>query len=924
MALSTNAARALEQGLYMLYGADYFTEDEWIKIDGLIHKGNYVFTRGPPTNLLEETEEELMTFEDTETQVINNSAGLHLQTEPMDTFSLAADLEVPVLAEKEKEALSPVSKLAESSTPEPANSSEKESPSLLADNVESSNEPELTNKDQNSPLSRPASSDLLSSDPSSTATSALAEPNDSQIHQELPAKDEPFFGTQSHMQSSATTTPPLEEPKREPAKIPQNGGLALGYTQAQLDEIKAFNASLTKAGQKSKPKYKNESYEDDYANDNCENDNYQPEDSPPQEVEAHEPQGSSSIAHVEKANRIHSWASEVNSQVTGIEQASPRNSSWNAPVPTDPRVVLVEGFARQHGRLPKALNDVLQPNNPQFKPPHIRPPKRPDSRISIKTTKTVRSSGIASVIERLGGALEEVKLVPGITAVAQNNFRASHPLGMEVEAGDQISILKHVSGTLYFGKNNRTKKTGQVQESVFKNPRVNGSPADLITYQQNLAAQKAVPSPVHLRNGSVSTTYSTGLDRVEGMNAAEWDDVPMVTRPRRRAEPTPSRPAVKNGLATSRFAVLADEGEGSGSDQEFVHHMTREQVDKIFNQILKRQGITPPTPVNTIKAPSGPRNCSKEPLKEPLRKVVPKSVTCWFWATPNKDCRFTAEECRDLHEHTPFSSGDAANLRDGKPTWAALADYLDPPATKTPPGFGTGTGDARNTGGEDSWTNVESNDRNYGKKLGKTCHYWAQGGKCQYTSDECKFLHSWGENGIAPSPGQWGKKGSSDWSRWEAAGKGKDIGSSSWWEGKKSAGGSGDGKENVTPDLGTGTGVGVPATGGADDWKTTDASWGQGNATAANDWGVGGTGGDWGAPGTGGSGWGTGTGNGEVGWGGASDWGNDAKVDGAEPSTEENKAGWEQAVGTDTSWPDMATATANDKYKPPHAKEQVW
>ncbi|KAH8667471.1 hypothetical protein BGZ60DRAFT_409331 [Tricladium varicosporioides] len=921
MALSTNAARALEQvkmGLYMLYGADYFTEDEWIKIDGLIHKGSYVFTRGPPTSLLEVTEEELMTFEDTESHTINNMGHLQLQTKAIDTFSLAADLEVPVIAEKGEEVLPPLSELAKSSTPGPSNSSE-EPLSLLADNAKDSCELERTTKAQESPLSKPASLDLLSSNPSSTATSAVAESNEPRIQKNRPAKDEPLSDTLSDILSSATT-PPLDEPKREPVKIPGNGGLSLGYTQAQLDEIKAFNASLTKAGQKSRPKYKKEAYEDNSS---------QPIDYLPQEVEAHEPQSPPSIAHAEKADRIHTWASEVNTQVIEIEQVPPQNSTENTPVSADTRAALVEGFARQHGRLPKALNDVLQPNNPQFKPPHIRPPKRPDSRMSTKTaTSVTRSKGIASVIERLGGALEDVKLVPGIIAVAQNNHHATHLLGMEVQAGDQISILKHVSGTLYFGRNIRTNKTGQFQESIFKNPRVNGSSADLIACQQNLAAQKAAPSPVHLRNGSVSTTYSTGLDRVEGMNAAEWDDVPILTGPRQRAKPTPSRPAVKNGLMTSRFAVLADEGKASDGDQEFVHHMTREQVDKIvdekFHQILKRQGITPPIPVNAIKAPAGPRNRSKEPLKEPLRAVIPKTVTCWFWATPNKDCRFTAEECRDLHEHTPFSSGDPANLREGKPTWAALTDCLDPSTTKTPPDFGIGSGDARTTGDEDSWTNTDTNDRNYGKKLGKTCHYWAQGGKCQYTADECKFLHSWGENGVAPSPGQWGKKGSSDWNRWQAAGKGKDIGSSSWWEGKKSVGSAGDGKDRATPDGGTDTGVSVPATGGADDWGSADASWGQGNPTAANGWGVGGTGGDWGAPGTGGSGWGTGTGNGEVGWGEASGWGNDANVDEAEPSTEENKASREQAVSTDTSWPDMATATANDKYRPPHSKEQVW
>jgi hypothetical protein len=48
--------------LLKLYGAEYFTEDEWIKIDDLIHKGNYVFTNGPPSNLLD-----LMSFGDEKT-----------------------------------------------------------------------------------------------------------------------------------------------------------------------------------------------------------------------------------------------------------------------------------------------------------------------------------------------------------------------------------------------------------------------------------------------------------------------------------------------------------------------------------------------------------------------------------------------------------------------------------------------------------------------------------------------------------------------------------------------------------------------------------------------------------------------------------------------------------------------------------------
>ncbi|TGO53667.1 hypothetical protein BOTNAR_0289g00070 [Botryotinia narcissicola] len=54
MLLSSRATRILEEvknGCCMLYGAEYFTEDEWVKIDALLHKGKYVFTNGPQKQL---------------------------------------------------------------------------------------------------------------------------------------------------------------------------------------------------------------------------------------------------------------------------------------------------------------------------------------------------------------------------------------------------------------------------------------------------------------------------------------------------------------------------------------------------------------------------------------------------------------------------------------------------------------------------------------------------------------------------------------------------------------------------------------------------------------------------------------------------------------------------------------------------------
>src|SRR3954451_11015836 len=112
-------------------------------------------------------------------------------------------------------------------------------------------------------------------------------------------------------------------------------------------------------------------------------------------------------------------------------------------------------------------------------------------------------------------------------------------------------------------------------------------------------------------------------------------------------------------------------------------------------------------------------------MNEPLQPVIPKTVTCWFWATPNKSCRFTADECRDLHAFLPPSASSPANLRMGKPSWGALAASIPPPTTaqiqaqispSSPLSLGHGDGEfMRDT-----------------NKAFKTCWYWANE-NCQNT-----------------------------------------------------------------------------------------------------------------------------------------------------------------------------------------------
>jgi hypothetical protein len=48
-----------------------------------------------------------------------------------------------------------------------------------------------------------------------------------------------------------------------------------------------------------------------------------------------------------------------------------------------------------------------------------------------------------------------------------------------------------------------------------------------------------------------------------------------------------------------------------------------------------------------------------------------------FWATPSKQCRFTAEECRNLHAFLPTRLGEPTNLHTSKPVWPLHINTLE-------------------------------------------------------------------------------------------------------------------------------------------------------------------------------------------------------------------------------------------------------
>jgi hypothetical protein len=456
----------LLQGVLKLYGADYFTEAEFIKIDGLIHKGKYVFTSGPPKHAYDE---ELMTFEESPDEM----KPINVQTNSIHSFEPS-----------KKEAIV----ASEEQIPSPSLSEGTDS------HFRMDGTPNATSAE--------ASSDEETAPPT-TSSAEIA----------------PMFDF-SESNAASSIKPP--EPKPQPET---SNGLPPGITQKQLDEARAMQAEMTKAGKKGRPKYDRQA---DPISDSARAEDFPSE---PTTVEEACP----SPAPSERDTRISTWASEVNAQQSSSPQiASPTPTKQ----PVDP-AVLFEQFVKVQGRQPKNLNDFYQPNNPGH---YSNKPGSVASNTTNKTSKTAKTTRTTNVAPKNG-----LKL--GSAYVAQNSqFKSSHIL-VDIKAGDYIRVNKFVSGIQWLGTNLRTNSSGQFSEEIFKAP---------------ITRKKSVPQkPVETASTAPSVTSSAihnGLENVEGVNAAEWDDVPVSSR-HKPAPPATARPALGGGLASSRFSVLADREE---------------------------------------------------------------------------------------------------------------------------------------------------------------------------------------------------------------------------------------------------------------------------------------------------------------------------------------------------------------------------
>ncbi|CAL3967930.1 hypothetical protein PZA11_007000 [Diplocarpon coronariae] len=584
--LSANAARALEQvkmGLLILCGASYFSDDEWIKIDRLIHKGHYVFTNGPASILDSSVEEELMTFDE------------QMDLSVQGTRSIDTPKDVPV---KEDPAVVKEKKLDSPSESDQASSSgPAETPNETS--VEASSDEE------------PASKVVDSAVYDFSHWDAPAEP----------ATAEPPKPIQ-----------PTEILKRERVNIPAAGGLAL-YTAEQLAEIKEFNATLTKAGQKSKPKHGKHS-------------SSRPSD---QDSAA----CNSTLSDYDTSTGIRSWVSEV---VEGEDVSRSRSS-------------------------PSAKKSTAVAPSPQPATPYSAPGKR------------------------------QLTLQVGSIHVAQGTQVRTSSIRLGVDPGDQIKILSYISGITYKGQNLRNNSIGHFAETVLK--------------KHPEAAQEQKKRT----DGNVNP-----LDDFERSNAAEWDEVPVTQKGSATTASTPGIAKPIGGLGASRFAVPAEESESVASGSEPIDcksGMSREEVEKMVDQKIL-----------AARRPAILKNASSnERLVEPPRKTA----TCWYWATPNRDCRYTADECRHLHEH-----GHGFELSKGKPTWGSIVDCLPDPTAKhidsqvastSPPASPT-------------INSAENFPADAASK--KTCWFWAHQNRCINAS--CRFQHAQSSHGVASRPGSWNKK----------------------------------------------------------------------------------------------------------------------------------------------------------------------
>ncbi len=256
---------------------------------------------------------------------------------------------------------------------------------------------------------------------------------------------------------------------------------------------------------------------------------------------------------------------EVWSSVTDVDSddiASPQHTkSWNQPYSN----LHATEFIRTSDKA-KAIDDPFKANK------------------FTRTTKSLADSLFArDTSSGEDGPAPQLEVTPGTILVAQISFPKTTKVHVDVCAGDSIKVIKKVSGIMYYGENLRTRYTGQFPSSIFQKslrdrrkhpmlerPRIpNGPRALVLTGETSLG----------------SSSVGNDLDKVEDLNAAEWDkdDASVITAP------ATGNFSTQESLG-GKYSVLGSlDNQSQCSDatqQEMMHAMMSRMIDEKVRYLL--------------------------------------------------------------------------------------------------------------------------------------------------------------------------------------------------------------------------------------------------------------------------------------------------------------------------------------------------
>ncbi|ESZ93373.1 hypothetical protein SBOR_6250 [Sclerotinia borealis F-4128] len=674
MALSTFAAKGLEyaeRGSCILYGAGYFTEEEWVKLDALLHKGKYVFTNGPQTPPLN-----IVDYLDPRIHSTKNDAGAFPQSEadePLLVFDefpqnkpREAIVSVPSIDISTEDTVSGNNRVLEAEIT-PPDSQHERSPTCISQQGEYNTFASSFNED-------------ICTEDEATLPAIIGEPvyiNNEQTPEE-PDQSVRSISKETRGNELSSTLP-------------------AGVTQAQLDEARSFRKSIGGIS--------------DWASEVNEE----------------------TTKHVVTPESPLSASSAIKYKVSACSRRSP-----SQPQKAQPNLKLSQAeiehriglFTQHFGHAPKAITDYYQPYNPEFNPFWLA---NPGTNAPVAPRKSnPRSVSFSSAAPGPRVTKTDSSAYLGKSFMATKSFKPlpGDSAKLEIDCGNWIDVIKHVSGNEYRGINKRTGRSGHFNLALIFN---------------------SIDATSKIFDGSKTNTKKDdgfSMDALERSNAAEWEDDDDV-----QSTPTEPQSTSNNGTArqrvgrprSSRFAALADIDHQSVSESSEMASTVSSQKDRQNGAVVGLQSSKDAMDDNkncqiTEYRPSKSKNSlpnegimPRKPTRELLRKpayeiVVPKTEVCYFWEFGDR-CRYLEEQCRDLHEDREFTL--QTNVRYGKPNPGPLFDVVH-----AIPSFLSG----------ESHKSARDPSTMVGKRF--TCFFWHQS-TCLASDKQCNFLHTYvGSEGI--------------------------------------------------------------------------------------------------------------------------------------------------------------------------------